>query len=125
MRVEVYRNLHTGKMSVRECSGRVLAHEDTVLVLNPVFVVQPAGRAKVLQEQRKNVHAFVRGELVGFSTKATCMTAFIDEEGHELGQWNAATYNPYKAPWFFNKDTEGPVQQANAAIVSTAGVWYR
>lgn len=125
MRVEVYRNLHTGLMSVRECSGKVLAQQQTVLVANPVFVVQPAGRERVLREQRKNVHAFVRGELVGFSLENSQMTAFQNEEGHDLGEWNQASYNPYKAPYFYNKVTDGPVERANAAIVSTNGVWYR
>lgn len=62
-RVEVYRNLHKNCFSVRK-NGRVVKHipDDQGLTLVDVkFAVQPAGRAKVLRERKKNVHAFVRG----------------------------------------------------------------
>lgn len=117
MRVEVYRNLHTGKMSVRECGGRVLTHEDEVFINDPLFVVQPAGRAKVLREQRKNVHAFVRGELKGFSIGT--LVGFDDYE-----DWNQATYNPYKGPTFTDKATGAVLHYANRAVVTTRGVFY-
>jgi len=117
MRVEVYRNLHTGKMSVREAGGRVLTHEDQVFLANPRFVVQPAGRERVRREGRKNVHAFVRGELRGFSI------------GQNLGfdnwtQWKEATYNPYRYDSFVDKATEQPLDCARYAVVTTKGVYF-
>ena len=117
MRVEVYRNLHTGLMSVRECGGRVLTHAEAVFLNDPTFVVQPAGRAKVLREQRKNVHAFVRGELRGFSV------------GQNLGfdnydEWRQATYNPYRYDSFVDKATEQPLHSADHAVVTTRGVYF-
>jgi len=117
MRVEVYRNLHTGKMSVREAGGRVLTHEDQVFLANPRFVVQPAGRERVRREGKKNVHAFVRGELRGFSV------------GQNLGfdnwqQWEEATYNPYKYDSFVAKADETPLDYASRAVVTTRGVYF-
>lgn len=117
MRVECYRNLHTGKISVRECSGRVLTHEHAVFIRDPRFVVQPAGRSKVLRDKRKNVHAFVRGELVGFSTGQ--LTGFDDWE-----DWTQASYNPYKLGTFYDRDTECPLTDAVKAVVTTNGVYY-
>ena len=67
-KIEVYRNLHRDCFSVRH-KGKVVGylHDNEQLALTNVkFVVQPAGRAKVLRENKKNVHAFVRGEYVGF-----------------------------------------------------------
>lgn len=119
MRVDVYKNLHNGLMSVRGTNGRVLTHEPTVLIRNPQFVVQPAGRERVLREQRKNVHAFVRGELVGFSLINTQMVGFDPEGLHKV------SYNPYKAAHFYDKDTDAPVYEAAEALVTTEGVWYR
>ena len=67
MRVEVYRNLHKGCFSVRalngEDKGRVIDHVQSIMLKDATFVVQPAGRDRVLREQRKNVHAFVRGTI--------------------------------------------------------------
>jgi hypothetical protein len=66
-RVEVYRNLHKNCYSVRalngENKGRVIDHVQSIILKDATFVVQPAGRDRVLQEKRKNVHAFVRGTI--------------------------------------------------------------
>lgn len=117
MRVEVYKNLHNGLMSVRECGGRVLTHEDTVYIGAPRFVVQPAGRAKVLQTRQKNVHAFVRGMLLGFHEGQ-----LADFAGWE--DWPQASYNPYKTDTFYDKTTLDPLREARYAVVSTSGVFY-
>ncbi len=66
-RVEVYRNLHKDCYSVRalngENKGKVIDYVQSITLKNAKFVVQPAGRKRVLQEKRKNVHAFVRGHI--------------------------------------------------------------
>jgi hypothetical protein len=68
MRVEVYWNLTRNCWSIRDAAtGRIHAHADKVSVRGAQFIVQPAGRKRVLRERKKNVHAFVRGELAVFS----------------------------------------------------------
>lgn len=103
MRVEVYRNLHTGTWSVRDTStGRVIAHPDTVWMVDAKFVVRPAGRAKVRREKRKNVHAFVRGTMIdmGGSVPRRIPTTF-----------RKTSYNPYVNDTFV--DGKGnPVESA-------------
>ena len=64
MRVDVYRNLRANKYSIRH-KGKVIAHASNVTISQPEFVVSSAGRERVRREGRKNVHAFVRGELIG------------------------------------------------------------
>lgn len=92
-KVEVYRNLHKNCFSVRR-NGRVVKHlhDDENLVLKNVrFVVQPAGRKKVLDQKRKNVHAFVRGTV-----------AFEQRPIDRLYVPNMQiTYNPYKYDKFY------------------------
>lgn len=102
MRVEVYYNLHKNLFSVRH-KGKVIMHTYDVQITNPTFVVRPSGRAKVLAEGRKNVHAFVRGDM--------------SEEVLGLSNGIAVTYNPYKYSCFVNKDTEEPVYQSKVAIL--------
>lgn len=65
--VEVYKNLHNGLWSVRQ-RGIVKCHTDYILLTNITFAVQPAGRARVIKEQKKNVHAFVRGTITDRKT---------------------------------------------------------
>tara|TARA_R110000822_G_scaffold17655_1_gene59304 strand:- start:1 stop:417 length:417 start_codon:yes stop_codon:yes gene_type:complete len=90
-RVEIYRNLHNNTFSVRR-DGIVVRHIDnfdTLLLTNAKFAVQPAGRAKVLSERKKNVHAFIRG--------------FVDKDGwkedHPLKTYEVY-YNPYASSSF-------------------------
>jgi len=96
MRVEVYRNLHKQCLSVKalkgENKGRVIDRPKECIIRDAKFVVQPAGREKVIREQRKNVHAFVRGERVD---SAKCGKS----KGPEL-----ISYNPYKAGYFRRED---------------------
>ena len=58
MSIEIYFNLHKKVFSIRN-KGKVVEHATAVTVTYPKFIVQPAGRAKVLRDKVKNVHAFV------------------------------------------------------------------
>ena len=50
------------------------------------FAVQPAGRAKVLRERKKNVHAFVRGTVA---------------RNPIMAHQQVVSYNPYEMDSFF------------------------
>lgn len=61
--VYVYRNLRGSrscKYSILQ-GALVVAHTNQILLQNCRFVVHETGRQRVLQERRKNVHAFIRG----------------------------------------------------------------
>ena len=119
MRVEVYRNLHRKTFSVREVGGRVVRHADAVLIGSATFVVRPAGRARVLREGKKNVHAFVRGTDNG--TPRAGLDALRLQEGH----FNVVRvrYNPYRFGSFVNAETEEPVTRA-ATVWLVDGLIY-
>ena len=100
---DVYFNLHQRLFSVRE-HGRVVDRAECLHIESPRFVVQPAGRQRVLQEQRKNVHAFVRGEVIG-----NCGPP------HGL-ETSYVSYNPYKAEHFcLDGDVGQPIFEADHA----------
>lgn len=103
--VEVYRNLHKECWSVRQ-GGKVLFHTTYICLHDCQFVVRPAGHAKVIKEQKKNVHAFAKGYLIS-GRAANSLT-----EGIEWQQDNV-TYNPYKEPHF----TCGEHSVAHADVV--------
>lgn len=115
MNVEVYFNLHKKCLSVRH-AGRVIAHLDSIVLDDVRFVVQPAGRARVIAEGKKNVHAFVRGTWVEADNLDRLRTlATLDQQ---------ATYNPYKYTTFVNRATEAPVHTASRAVIDGRKVSY-
>ena len=61
-KVFIYRNLHKKCWSVKQ-NGKVINHTSKIILMDCEFIVQPAGHAKVLKEKKKNVHAFVKGEI--------------------------------------------------------------
>lgn len=106
--VKVYRNLHTGTWSVLQ-RGRVICHTDYIVLSGADFVVRPAGRAKVVREKRKNVHAFITGRVVACPGK-------LDDTGLK---WEAVTYNPYKSAHFYSKETSRAVREAKYVDMCT------
>jgi hypothetical protein len=103
-RVEVYWNLHKDCFSVRALSGpdkgRVVAHTRIIDLADVTFVVRPAGRARVLAEGRKNVHAFVRGTV----------TASLDGV---VTPYTEVTYNPYVTDSFVSRKDGTRLQGAS------------
>jgi hypothetical protein len=92
-RVFVYRNLHYKCWSVKaldgEFAGKVVAHCDSLGLVNARFVVNEAGRQRVIQQKRKNVHAGIIGEAV-----------FGLDFG---GLMPTVRYNPYEAGDFITE----------------------
>ena len=82
-KVFVYKNLHKDCWSIKQ-DGLVKAHTEEVRMWDCAFQVNAKGRAKVLEEKRKNVHAGIKGYLDDFHG--------VDPA--DLGK--EVTYNPYK-----------------------------
>jgi hypothetical protein len=99
MRVRVYYNLHKHTFSIQhKVDGRWLVRDyaDEVTLKDVTFKVSEAGRKRVIEEGRKNVHAFVIGTLVDDIPETPVQ----------------ATYNPYRFASFVEKETEAPVHAA-------------
>jgi len=104
-RVMVYYNLHKHTFSVTY-KGIVVVHADYVKLSDVEFRVRQGGKDKVRDEMRKNVHAFVIGNLMDYCE-------FPCEEIPSEPNNNVITYNPYKYDSFVRKDTEEPIYTAN------------
>jgi hypothetical protein len=98
-RVSVYFNLHKKIWSVRQ-SGSPVEHHTEVCLRDVRYLVQPAGRAKVLKERRKNVHAFLTGYLVD-RVPVPAMSFDV-------------IYNPYKYSTFVSADDRDPAAKAGS-----------
>ena len=101
--VEVYRNLNRRGIcfSFRDKKTKlVIGRIDLTLgqvgcLFKPVFKVSKAGRARVIREKRKNVHALICGELCG--TKEFDGTGLIPFK---------VSYDPYKTDRFLGHNAE-------------------
>lgn len=77
---------------LQHSKGRVIANVDSVVLASPEFRVSEAGRQRVLRNRRKNVHAKIRGRLIGF-----------DES--RCNRLKKASYNPYTDSGFMVEGT--------------------
>lgn len=112
-RVRCYRNLHKKCFSVVDTkTNRVFKHQFHVVLRDARFTVREAGRQRVLREKRKNVHAFVKGELVETNFQ------FPDCVPKE------AWYNPYETEKFVDKETGEVVDRARLVLLSPGHIYY-
>lgn len=103
MRVKLYWNLHKDCFSVMDAkTGRVAFHAHTVALRDVRANVQAGGRARAVAEGKRNVHAFLVGELVD---------AVAREGGRQV------RYNPFRAG-FFHSDS-GEAVDAAAYVYGT------
>ncbi len=96
-KLDIYWNLHKDCWSVLDRrQGRVILHRHNLIAEDVQFVVQPAGRQKVLRTGRKNVHAFVRASSI----------VLADHPNYDP-QAVRVKYNPYKFETFMFEDEDG------------------
>ena len=131
MRVQVYRNLNNGLISIQDLStGLVLGHADAIDLQRATFIVREAGRQQVIKEKRKNVHAFVRGKVIsmqnfqpykGRSLKVNRQSDLQDLQGSNVWTTTKVSYNPYKAPHFVTPEGD-EVESAYLCTIQSNGV---
>lgn len=109
MKTYIYWNLHKKVWSIME-NGRVIDHLRRAIIGNVEFRVRPAGRARVLKEKKKNVHAFVIGEWFGAYFKNT-----------KLEQ---VKYNPYKCPSFYSAKNGRSIHRASIVELREDGTCW-
>lgn len=104
--IDCYRNLNRANMfSIRlrtgTFKGLVSGHARAVVVRDPVFIIGEKSRQRVVAEQSRNVHAYVRG-------------SFEDAYDGDLMSTEGlirVSYSPYVAGHFFTleRDAQGKV----------------
>jgi len=123
-KVEVYRNLHKNCWSVRDNkTGLVLRHVDEIHLENADLVVRPAGRERVLQEKRKNVHAFAKGEVTAWIPRLPDEWR-LNKDEYETYDTTQIVYNPYLYNSFVYIDSEKPIFYAERVYLTAKGAVY-
>lgn len=116
MKSEVYFNLHKNTFSLRS-KGKVYDYQDSVLISNAKFVVREGGRQRVLKESKKNVHAFVKGDVI-------CTDVLPQEELDK--HYIKAYYNPYRCKTFICLSSGSSLFEARLVYLraSDKSIWY-
>lgn len=123
MRVRVYYNLSRSVWSIKamegEFKGKVIGYAHSVLLRDAHTVVSEASRQRVLREQRKNVHAYIDGQLAhAHKYEERLMTPQIERRGvvvqpcmpyraiiERVHLLRSMYYNPYRVSHFVWHDT--------------------
>lgn len=109
-KVDIYWNLHKSCFSIRDRdSGKVTAHAAWFRLENARFIVQPAGRQRVLETRRKAVHAFIRGELSEYGTGPWLPVP------KAIG-FESLAYNPFKGDSFYRVTDGHPLESARVVL---------
>lgn len=116
LRSETYFNLHDHCFSMRQ-KGLVVLHADNIYMEDVTFAVQEAGREKVREEGRKNVHAYVRGTYLAHDLSNEVCDQI--KEG-----MREAYYNPYKTETFVDRETGEPIYEADIVLCVDKKVFY-
>jgi len=105
---QIYWNLHKNAFSVSN-GQHVLGHTRNALLHNVTFRVRETGRQTVIEQKRKNVHAFI------------CTNEIFD-----VTKWDSSlflpadyvTYNPYKHKTFVRGKDEFPITESEWVYLS-------
>jgi hypothetical protein len=131
MLVRIYRNLSPHLRKQRAWSvmawsggakGRVIDVVDAAVLTDVTFVVNEAGRQRVIRDKAKGVHAFVQGTLTQMYELDTLAR---DTTGTDLvaGARARIGYDPYTTPKMVREDCNAPVETAPVAVATPAGVF--
>jgi hypothetical protein len=104
-KVMCYYDLHRHTFSVTY-NGLVMLKADYLKLNDVEFRVRQGGKQKVRDEKRKNVHAFVIGNLDDYC-EFPCRNIPVPESN------DVVTYNPYKYDSFVIKTTKEPIYKSN------------
>jgi hypothetical protein len=117
--IRVYRNLNKKTFSYQKKTKkgwRVAGWSDEILIQNATFRVSQAGRARVIREKRKNVHAYIIGDPIyvrGLTKKTPILKNFKTK----------LYYNPYKTKTFMNTKNNKSIHNADSVLVNLEGIW--
>ena len=136
---EVYRNLRFKDETVYSVRKDGLVEGHAMMIImdgstkRPItFAVGPKGNQRVRNEQRKNVHAVIRGYIGNAvwhdeDNMAHAIDACSYHKDLHMGyrdgyEWKKVTYNPFKYTSFVTVEDEEPIFQARKVIIGQT-VW--
>lgn len=114
--VKVYRNLNKDCWSVL-LNGKVVLYAQTISLKDCIFRVSEAGRQRVLKSKRKNVHAFILGDVINYSE-------YSGVQSIPPLQTVKVSYNPYFSDSFFEIETKKNVHERKYVFCNSDKLLY-
>lgn len=116
-KVHIFKNWKHNCYSIMQ-QGVVIASARQVRLGDVEFRVRETGRERMLQRQKKNLHAYAIGRLLDFVHPTQ------DRDlGHVDGR--SVFYNPHRFAYFADCETLAPVKGADIVQLDEHGVTYR
>jgi hypothetical protein len=114
-RVLIAYHLYKKCFSIRSHATRkVIGYADRIVLGNARFIVSPSGRARVLREKMKNIHAFVEGDFRFGLQNVKLIFPTLKE----------AYYNPYQVSTFVDKAAGDSLYSAPIVLCDSGKVYY-
>jgi hypothetical protein len=121
---KVYRNLHNGKLSIKDqSSGLVVGHCDEIKLSDVTFQVSEAGVARIRRDKRKAVVATVNGHIVqikGFVSRLGRKVQ-IDKNAKTFIPTRQVRFNPYKYTSFV-VGNDKPIKHSDFTVIEASGI---
>lgn len=92
--------------------GQRVSYTNMISLQDVTFFVSERGRERTLRTGHRNVHAWVIGEPFYIAPQT-------------MKHWKKAVYDPWKGPFFVDKETLEPVHSAKYAYLIEKHVYYR
>lgn len=135
LKVFVYRNLNKKCWSIKAKGNHgvadvVIAHADKVMLSNCEYRVSQAGRKRVLEQRRKNVHAGVQGNLLWYlygdeSKYSGLFSSYSPPDACGSREYTTeVTYDPYKYSTFIIAETKSKIETSLVAFFDNDGKLY-
>jgi hypothetical protein len=133
LRIKLYRNLAHQYKDRRVWSivadegpqqGRVIDVVDGAVIKDATFIVNENRRQRVVRDHRKNVHAYVRGELERTYDIDTLSPAAADAL-LKRGANVRVGYNPFKMKTFQREDCWQPIAASPLVVAAPKGVYAK
>ena len=115
--VRVFKNPSKGCYNIMQ-GGMIKASARQIRLKDAEFLVRESGRQRMLENNKRNIHAYVVGELVDFTHPDESDRAL------ELIAGRNAYYNPHRYSSFVDRETESPLTTANVVQLDERGVIY-
>lgn len=116
-RVHVFRNWKQNCYSIMQ-HGVVVASARQVRLGDVEFRVRETGRERMLQRQKKNLHAYAIGRLLDFVHPT-------QDRDLESVEGRSVFYDPYRFAYFADRETQALVPGADIVQLDERGVIYK
>ena len=129
MKIKVYRNLHNGKLSIKQ-GDKVIGHCRSITMKDVSFICNEKGRDRVRRTKQKNVHAWLEGTpcylsgFVAFKGRARPQVAIAPFINSRKAGCSKAYYNPYITDEWVDETTRKPVEFAESVNAFCSGTVY-